>query len=371
MPEPAFIVCGDAHLDSLIWKARHKITGDAEAAFKAVVDLAIELHLPLVLAGDVFDHVNPSTPIILFFRQQMDRCQEECVDVYFIQGNHDKRREDVPLVSALHHHPKWLDMYASPDLPGGPVSIGGVCCQGLDYDTRERIQEKIGSMHNRRRPDVLVMHQAVKQHLRFEDAWNADLEWVPEDVKLIVLGDLHAQLQSSVREGQEAAYTCSTHPRNLRELESHHCLVVNEDLTWYREELPVRSMREFRLTANDQIAEVERWLRECPRGHFPPVAWLKHTPDVQSECMRLEAEQDTAIIVREGYTAVSEMEIEDVLEEAVDADSLINIEQLLGTLIDPETDEEAFSFVLELIREGESVLDVIRRRRQEALAEEH
>lgn len=363
MAEPALIACGDAHLDPLIWKARHRVAGDAEAAFKSVVDLAIELHLPLVLAGDVFDHVNPPTPIILFFRQQMDRCQEECIDVYFIQGNHDKRREGVPLASALHHHPRWLDVV------DGLVEIGGLWCQGLDYDTRERIQAKIGAMHNRRRPQVLFLHQAVRQHLRFEDAWNADLEWVPDDVPLIVLGDLHAQLSGPVRDGQAAVYTCSTHPRSLRELESHHCLIVNQDLTWERQELPVRAIREFRLTANDQVGEVERWLEECPRGHFLPVAWLKHTPDVQSECMRLEAEKDEAIVVREGYTAVSEMEIEDQLGAPVDAESLINIEQLLGTLIDPQAEAEAFSFVLELLREGESILDVIRRRRELALAE--
>ena len=210
-PKPSFLALGDIHLDPLIWRRHRDITGDAEASWMSFIDHAINLKIPIVIVGDLFDSIDPPTTMVQVFRESMEICQANGVEVFAIQGNHDKRLP-IPWYCAVSPHPRHFG-------DGALTTINGIKTVGIDYSTQDVIQERLATITSQidQNPvQVLFLHQAVKQGLKFQDAWNCDINWVPDAIPLVILGDLHAPIDIPRAKGH-ALYTGSSHPRSLAE----------------------------------------------------------------------------------------------------------------------------------------------------------
>lgn len=360
MKQPVFVALGDIHLESLIWCKYHHIRGDSFAAFRKFISDAIEWHVPLVLVGDIFNSVEPDPYYVTIFRHEMERCKEEDIPVYALQGNHDKR--PTPWYTAAHSWPQHIG-------DGEPVSIGGISCVGFDYAVRDSIEQSLLKLSKlKRQPQVLFLHQAVRQALGFAGRWNCDLEWVPSGIPLTILGDIHTAWDQQIREGQWAYYTGASHPRNLRELCPKSYLMVYDDLSVDRNPIPSRVIGRFRVTADDQLGEVKSWLSSSEvvslEGYdLPPVAWVYFTPEYAEAIPRLRSEFEHAIIVSEAIDSPEELDF-DLDEESSDGD-LISVADLLAKIVDPDGEAQAFSFILQLLEEGQSVMDIIREVREQ------
>lgn len=359
MTTPAFLALGDIHLDTLIWRAYRQVSGDAVQAFKAVTQMAIDRHLPLVLVGDVFDVVDPDPWLVREFRLEMDRLARECVPVDVLQGNHDRRR--TPWTTAVHDHSRYIG-------DGRPRDIGGLKCVAFDYDTRDNIQRKLSELQTAivakktGIPQVLFLHQAVKQALRFEGQWNCDLEWVPEQIPLVVMGDIHTEWSARVRPGQMAYYTGASHPRDLSQLGQKTCMLVNDDLSIERLPFPGRPINAMQVMTTVDVEKAREWLQTAlaSKPALPPALFLKFGPDVGREVMKLEQEFTAALIMPKPLT---EINLDQTVEQ-VTQDTTLNADELLRQLVDPEKEPQVHQLVAELLNSQDSVADVLHNRRE-------
>ena len=71
--EPILIVSADTHLEPHAYAARPGMAGDAHCSFRQLVDAALELQAPLLLAGDVFDKCHPDSVTLKKTFQEIDR----------------------------------------------------------------------------------------------------------------------------------------------------------------------------------------------------------------------------------------------------------------------------------------------------------
>jgi len=351
-------------LEPFIWTKYKSVVGDAFAGFESFIDLGIELHLPIVLLGDIFDTVKPSPMVMRFFRKQMDRCVAENIPVFAIQGNHDK--QPVPWYVACHDGVRHIG-------DGTPVHINGVDCVGFDYALRETIEEQVAELAQlERRPQCLMMHQAAKQALRFEGKWNVDLELVPSDIPLILMADIHTPWHAKIRDGQNAYYTGPSSPREIGQIGPKSCILVNTDLSSERLPITYRQILRVNATAPDQLSAAEAWLADLPGGQIlPPLLWLLHTPECLERVVQLKASvaDKDIIVVSETVASVAEMQLQLDGEEK-EREALLSVPDLLNQLVDPEVDERLHTFILALLDSGNSILDVLRDFRARFIAEQ-
>lgn len=355
------IVGGDMHLSHHIWLGQRGIRDDALVAFETLVNYAIEWYTPLVLAGDIFDEIRPDPSVVQFFRQQMERCQDARVKVYAIQGNHDKR--DTPWFVA--NNP-WVVFFGD----GRPVDINGIRCVGFDYALKDQIMAQLEQLAQLDEPpQILFLHQAVRQALGWEGAWNCDLDWVPPGIPLTIMGDIHTPWERQIREQQLAIYTNATHPRSLAERGPKGCVLVNSDLSFTRLLIPGRPIERFNLLEVSDVQQVTEWLDRQLSEHpvLPPAAWCYHTSICTAEIGRIRREYDgRAFVVPELVDTPEELTMDQQLaqqfaEEA--KEDLVSVTDALNHLIDPQVEPDAHRFTLDLLESVESPLDVIRARR--------
>ncbi len=351
MTHPAFVAMGDLHLDHLIWRKHRNIVDDALVSFRSLVDHAIRLKVPLVLVGDICDSTDPDSDIADFLRTEMDRCQAANVLVYAIQGNHDKRP-----------HKPWY--CAVSDWPihfgdGAGIEINGLKCVGLDYALRDQIQEQLAALvvpSNAVSGQILFLHQAVKQGLRFEGAWNCDLDWVPENFKLVVMGDIHNAARFPLKNGGEAFYTGSTHPRSVSEIGQKFALVVNDDLT--TEQVPLTCRAIHRAFLGDlaawDVQSATEWAKNAivspAAGKLAPVAWLAYTAERAQLADEIEAAikrvSSEIITIREPIV-FRKIDVPDASK--ISTDDLPSIEGMVARLIDPGDNKFAYEMTVALL----------------------
>jgi DNA repair exonuclease SbcCD nuclease subunit len=353
MSTPAFIALGDVHLQKYIWSKHRYIVDDSYVAFDALVDLAIELYLPLVLVGDVFDSVDPGSEVVEFFRTRMDKCQEENIQVYVLQGNHDRQR--VAWGKAIHAWPIYIG-------DGRPVDINGVDCVAFDFMYKDRIEAALLELSSREtKPQVLFLHQAVKQALHFEGKWNCDLNDIPPGIPLTVMGDIHREWELEYRPGQKAVYTGASHLTEITETGPKSCMVVNTDLTYERLSLPYREVAQFKCIVADQLDAVVEWIEKIQNTEhvLTPVAFLSHLDVLNDAVTDITVKyKENIIFVLNTATVSADLDI-DVEEDTSTA--IVSVPEMLGKLVNEKEEPLIHELVLAFLSDGESVRDVLNR----------
>ncbi len=367
MTQPAFLALGDIHLDHLIWRRQRDIADDSLTAFRSFLDHAIRLRIPAVIVGDLFDTTDPESSLVRFFREQMSRCADAGIPVYAIQGNHDKR-PGVPWYVACSPHPIHFG-------DGRPVVIGGLQVVGFDYAVRDVIERQLADLHAElesggRPPQVLMLHQAVRQALRFEGAHNCDLDWVHPAIPLTVLGDIHRPCDMSTPGGR-ALYTGSSHPRSLEELGPKTCVLVNDDLTVDRLPLEQRFFarlvwtEDASIDADQVVAGIRFELGRKPT--LRPAVWLRYSPERSTVAQELIARLHVESVIVVDEPMVGRSSIEPSAEQ-VDTSDLPKLPELLARLIDPTVDRFAYQMTLALMDQTTNPVDLIREERDRFMA---
>ena len=176
--QPLFVFCADLHLEDGAWTTRPAIYGDAYYSFEQIIDYCIEHDLPLILGGDVLEKKsNSARPIAKLF-EGLTRMQNNRVDVYYIQGNHEYDR-NAPWLSA---HPWPIHMHEA------RFNVRGVTVAGFDWLPRGDIQEAFTRVPTT--VDILVTHQVWKDFMGTLGRTECELTEV-HHVQTILNGDFH------------------------------------------------------------------------------------------------------------------------------------------------------------------------------------
>lgn len=354
MRTPIAVALGDIHLDNRIWTRIHGITGDSIVGYNAFLDVAQRLKVPAIIVGDLFDVAKPTPDIIDAHRKAMDKCAASKTPVYVLQGNHDKQY--MPWATATHEHPVYVG-------DGKIFTLGAHKAQAFDYAAIDEIEPQIRGAE----ADLLFLHQAVKQALGFENAWNADLEWIPDCVKLTVIGDIHKPMDFilSEQKTKRACYTGPGHPRDMDQVGPKSVVVIYDDLSYSREPIPSRCIKKFQVKTQSDVQDVESWLRSSPTvSGLIPFAWTQHNMDVLATLASLQRNimaECKGFVYRE---PLIENEVSDDVLHATDVDDDITPQRLLSRIIKPD-DKELFGFLSEIIDERADLSDVILSRKDQ------
>lgn len=345
--EIAFLALGDIHLDSCTWRKVKAVYGDGFRALESMAETAKSLNVPIVLVGDVFDVVNPPTEIVSQFRQIMATCRKAGIKVYAIQGNHDKT--SPPWYSAVDDWPIHIG-------DGKPVDINGISCLGFDYAIKDDITYYVKNVY--KPADCLFLHQAVKQVLDFDGAWNLDLNEVPKLFKLIIMGDIHKTYEFDLGH-VKAYYTGASHARSLDEIGGKSCIAVHRDITISRIPIAYREIKTFSVTDDDSLNELEAWLNSV-NPEYPillPLAWVYSVPEFVVAASNLQTKfQDKIIYVQPVVDGESAKRIKLSADKGVT--SLVD---LLSRVVNADVDPELHSLCLQLLDKGADPMDVLGR----------
>lgn len=361
MVDPIAVCLGDIHLDPKIWSSIDAVRGDAELGYRSFISAAITLGVPAVIVGDLFDTTKPTPDLVAIHRRQMDRCEKAGIPVYFIQGNHDL--QPTPWASALHDWPQYVGS-------GEPFQLGRRMAVGFDYSPKDDIKASLEGSQKKLLPSdgkcLLFLHQAVRQALGFENAWNCDLNWVPEQFELTVIGDIHKPMDFTLSGTRRACYTGPGHARDITQIGPKSCVVVNDDLSYYRHPMYSRLIKRFTVLDNVGVVEVAEWLNEAcgseNKCELPPFAWIHHSPEMSTAFPALYkefVETRKAIIHRDKVLDSQDAEELQISQDSED----VSVPELLNTLVSRDKEPELHNFILNLLEPTVDPVDVLLKKR--------
>lgn len=357
MPTPIFCALGDLHLDHHIWKAHRTITGDAFVGLRSFLNIATELRVPAVYLGDVFDSTDPDSSLVGIFRNESETFHRAGLPQYFIQGNHDKR--PVPWCSAVCPYVTHVGNEV-------PQVIGGKLVAGFDFASKDEIEHQLADLSaSKPAPDIVLLHQAVRQALPWEGAWNCDLDWIPDGVRLCLMGDIHQTREFTLRNGGRAWYSGSSHARSVDEMGRKFCLVVHDDLSVQPIELEHRSMNRYCATPTSPLSQLLPQIESDLRSNLDrpssrllaPLVWVAYTED-QAKGMEEVARlcHDRAILVEQKLIFRDNQEVPDVPS----TDYVPTMQTLLGRLLDPYREKTAYQLTLDLLDPTQDPAETLR-----------
>jgi len=335
----------DLHLTPTIWKDMPSMQGDSYAALDQIVAVctAEGSKATLLLSGDIFDKSRPDSESVERFRMAMDRLSVNGVQVYAIQGQHEKA--DPPWATALGSVTYVGD--------GTPFEVDGLRIVGLDYTNSPDLQKTLKGL---KKVDLLMIHQMAKQAIDIEGAWNFDIDWVNKSVKLILAGDYHGFLNVG-----RLYYPGATHFRKIDEIGNKCFLRVDpSDLSVEPQELWTRPVLQVRVINDEQLDEAikaimdaDPYAEDRPEEIKQPLIVARYSPNVQSVVPRVEE----ACLKRSFL-----LRLKPLVGDAQD-DTHTELPQAAATLhgcldaiVDRGTDEELHSFVSALLDAEDSRL---------------
>jgi hypothetical protein len=173
-----FAVFGDLHLKPHIKQAFPDLQGDAYHYFNEAIDLCLELKIPAVIPGDIFDNTHPDWMSAAVFRAGMDKMREAELQVFFGQGNHDYHPTH-PGPVALHN---WPMHYHNLNFQLGPWK-----CFGLDWRPGNIVKEAFKEVPED--ADILFTHQCWTEFMKHGSECSfADVHYA----HTVISGDYHA-----------------------------------------------------------------------------------------------------------------------------------------------------------------------------------
>ena len=340
----------DLHLSPLIWQDQPALHGDSYAALDQIVEICCKggEQTSLLICGDIFDKSKPDSESIARFVSAMDQLRQAAVDVYIIQGQHEKAA------------PPWavaLDV-AKHVGDGEPFTIdvgdGGKCQQvsviGYDYTSASDLQDKLKAV---KKVDILLLHQMAKQAIDIEGAWDFDIDWVNKGVKIILAGDYHEYFTIG-----RLWYPGATHMRKIDEIGEK--FIINVDTSGRRLsmkpiELKTRQVISLRISNDEQLDEAIKKLMDTevaddqPEEIKTPLVVVRYSAEVQSVVARVEeACQKREFLLRLKPLVSGTEIVETTLPQANET-----LQACLEQLVDRKKDAELHAFVAGLLQAPE------------------
>jgi hypothetical protein len=279
----------DLHIGASLRKRDPEFRDDSYLALDLAADRLIEkAHgepSALLLAGDVFDRDHISGEAILAFRTFVERLKEAGIQVWAIEGNHDRQPGGTPLAEALGG--RLLSPTTTTDVLGLKVC-------GVSYQPPERLREMLPCVPS---CDVLLLHAPMKALLGFETASGLLESEIPECAGLTVVGDIHRTRLLRTPAGAPIISPGPLHPCAMSEPFDTSMTVLNgRKGHWSFDQVPValRAVERLDLTEFENAddvsdiveAVVERLLKRTEGAEAKPVLHIKAPSGMEGEVAR-------------------------------------------------------------------------------------
>lgn len=176
--KPLFVFCADLHLEDGAWSTRPGIYGDAYYSFQQIIEYCIEHRLPLILGGDILEKKQNLARPIAKLCAGLTQMQDEELEVFYIQGNHEYDR-NAP----------WLSVHPWPiHIHNVLYNVRGAQVYGLDWLPRGEIQTALAAVPEN--TDILITHQVWKDFMGEIGRTECELTDV-HHVQTVLAGDFH------------------------------------------------------------------------------------------------------------------------------------------------------------------------------------
>lgn len=339
----------DLHLSEITWIKYPELRGDSYHSFGQIVkyceDNYSDIH-SLVLGGDLFDKPLPDCKSVEVLVRGLNRLTKRGLDLYASNGQHDGRTR-----------PRWTDLCdkviqlddGSPDVP---VQLNGKYkLLGIDNTSAARLEE-ILSQKPSQPYDILVLHQAMEGVVHSR-GWNFKKEWVPDFVKLVLMGDIHKPIDDGIFH-----YAGSISQRAIDENPQKSFLVVDDDLNVARVPLVTRDFLYFTVVDEESRDEALAAMGEYDRGDkdpiiAKPVVVVRISPEAPDALTKLEeasTELDMFLYPMDLQVVGSDREVKKIEVTTISMESLVD-ERLDAVDFDsPEERADTRDIVVRLLR---------------------
>lgn len=396
---PIAVLTADFHLADRKWKNRYSLRADSYWSLYQIAAYVYQSHLPLFVAGDIFDR-STFTPDVLLRTQeafmlgavgngtQSSQSDQEAAHVFYIQGNHDLQRE--PWLSVLGSDRSLAQFFHVGLKPAGYVATNGthILCSGIDFTSKHKLQsdlDQLESMINAQLSDgtknVLMLHQRFE---KFMGNLGYELEdgMVPDCIDFILLGDYHEYIKSTVKSksGKEIPLLSpgSICLQSIAEdpAKYFHVLYLLPDGTFSTEEVKLLTRKMYvvnvstedeMLNALAQIEDLASATQDRPEGSWPdlkldyPVIRITYNATVVKDVLAraLSSAKDRVHVFLDPVTENSDdiKRTTKVLEEVCE-DPAHSLSLLLPDFVNKDTDPELFEFVSDLLHSSQPDLTV-------------
>lgn len=335
------ILTGDLHLRKNLWKNRHDLVGDTYFALGQIVQLCKQRHADVIIAGDVFDSPRPSAEDVLVLQEAGEVLAGEGLDLYLIQGNHDQSSpswaDTCGLVLPIHKHAFTI--------------LGEVRVYGLDYCPPSELQASLLTVP--KDIDLLVCHQLLDLFFP-KQGNNMEASWVPDHLKMVLVGDFHETLIKEDRRGIKFISPGSTSMQKINEVPAKSVFSLscpNHKLNLERVPILSRKHFEYQLRVEEDLGRVLDDIRIYVRGDerllLPenlrrPLVKICYCPDIPNVLDKLKRELEQEVHLWATPTQV--------LAEArgTQAHTLV-VTDILSELVNPEDNPRLYDFISELL----------------------
>lgn len=344
------VFTADLHLADRAWKRATEVRGDAYRSFDQIIQYCADHKdrvSALVLGGDVFD-ARPSAADVAHFLRGVRLLAKLDVKIYAIQGQHG-RSQDVPWTS-VDPYVFWLHGAQPVELPGPVVMTG------FDNLPPDELQEQLKSLDPK--VDIVVVHQKCRgclPEIAEVQNWDFDPEWVPSHVRLVLMGDIHKEWETTVARkhgtekiGMPCVYSGSICMQDVTEPPDKSFLVVdlNRAFTYRRVPLKTRPFTSFTLQTEKEFTDS---LEQVAKLEPETLVLVKHDSRISDVEGRLKA------INNKVHYLLRLLPLEIVEGEALEIDTgdtppeKVTLQGCLDSVVDKGKEGQLHSMLLQLL----------------------
>ncbi|MEM2929914.1 MAG: metallophosphoesterase [Thermoproteota archaeon] len=272
--EVRLVHVADSHLDPRLAFLGPKVyerRRDFMKSFMRVIEYVIETkpHV-FIIAGDLFDSINPRNPVRTSVLQAIRRINSEGVKVFSVAGNHDSPRSQEEGMSPLNELEASGHMvfFSSPrDFQVDHLQVGDldVAVTGISFDHSLSPNVDPLQHYNLKMPaegdvNIAVMHYNFAG-FRIPKYWEAPTilsKSLPEELDYLALGHIHSS--GSMRVGRTLiAYSGSTERRSFNEEEDAKKGFLDVTIRHDGEsearfiEVPARPLKTFEVVLDESV----------------------------------------------------------------------------------------------------------------------
>lgn len=268
---PLMVLSSDWHLSPFSWKKHPNVHRDSYYSLQQIVDLCIQLNVPLIAAGDLFDIKHPPSESVVFCVEQMARLQRVGLPVYYVQGQHEL--SEIPWMN-LCPNATHIDSFKA-DLNFKTFDIQGLRVAGQDIEfSGARFSDQCREMHAQAgsdKFDLYVTHQVWADFIKKSD--ESFMFKHATFAKVVYTGDFHKTEVLNI-DGTDCLSSGSINMQATNEPPHKFVFILNSDLSWTQYRLKTRPFALFELRSEkyfNALMDVtnEELLAEWPHKDLP------------------------------------------------------------------------------------------------------
>ena len=340
-----YLVTGDLHLARCAWKSMPEVHSDTYNSWNQIVSYACDsVHkiTDVILAGDLLDRPYPGSEELDVLLAGIRTLKRSGVNVLFIQGQHCRVPEG---------RVRWAEMAKS-----GAQWIHGKCVTldgsrvvfGLDNLPPGQLQAALEEMPCK--ADIFIGHQMCRGSLpeiAGRQSWDFDPEWLPEHVKLCVLGDNHIAWDTTTSRGVPVYYTGSLAMQSVDETPFKSFLVIDpHTLAVERVPLVTRPFKALVVADERGMETVLAQIKELPAEALCLVRYDARLPLVEARCK--EANPGVFFTYR-----ILPLELVQEVLTPHEGLTRASLEECLSQVVDATEDPELYDLLLALLKSRE------------------